>query len=146
MPWIALETRIAASPEQVFDTVAHMDNYAAAIPDIVEYEFLSEQNRGQGTRFSEVRMMKGKAHKLEFEVVGYIPPDSVQIVNDSGEATWDSTFSVQAVDGGSLLRLEMDVVAKKFMLKLMLPLIKGMVRKGVAKDMQCVKEYCEAQN
>lgn len=143
MAWIDLETRIRASQEDVFNVVAHMENYAKAVPHIKSYEFLTEQTTGVGARFTETRSMGNKEHTMQFEVKEYSPSNAVRLVTEGDEATWDSTFEIEALDDEVNLRLAMDVFPKKMSLRLMLPIVKGAIRKGVATDMQCVKQYCE---
>lgn len=139
-------TRIIDAPINiVFNTVADISQYSEAIPHIVNVEFLTESKTGIGTRFRETRVMKGKEVATELEVTEYVENDRVRMVADSHGTVWDSLFTVNSENGQTSLTLTMDARAYKFLPRLMNPLIKGMIAKAVAMDMDMVKEYCEGQ-
>ena len=135
---------IAASPETVFDAIAHIQNFSKICTDIVDVEFLSEQTKGVGTRFRETRMMgKGKA-ATELEVTEYEPHSRVRMVSDAGGTIWDTVFTVKPQGSDAVeLKLVMEARAYKLLAKLFNPLIKGMVQKAIEKDMDAVKAHCE---
>lgn len=139
-------TRIIDAPiDIVFNTVADISQFTEAIPHIVNVEFLTESKTGIGTRFRETRVMKGKEVATELEVTEYVENDRVRMVADSHGTVWDSLFTVNSENGQTSLTLTMDARAYKFLPRLMNPLIKGMIAKAVAMDMDMVKEYCEGQ-
>ncbi len=134
---------INAPIDLVFKTVSDINNFSKAIPDIVNVEFLSDLKSGVGTRFRETRLMKGKEAMTELEVTEFVENDRVRMVTDSHGAVWDSVFTVKRVDGHTELTLAMDARPHKFMQKMMIPMIKGMISKALEKDMDAVKSYCE---
>jgi uncharacterized protein YndB with AHSA1/START domain len=137
---------IEAPIETVFDTVAHIENFSKAIPDIVNVEFLSDVRSGVGTHFRETRRMRGKEVSVELAVTEYVENDHIRIVSDTHGTVWDTVFTVEPATGGGIeLTLVMDANAYKFLPKLMNPLIKGMIRKAIEKDMDAVKAFCEAR-
>jgi len=141
---ITIERTIAAPAEKIFKTVAHIDEYSQAVPCITSFEFLSEQHAGVGTRFRETRSMKGKRTTGEFEVTEYEPHGRVRIVTDSHGAVWDTVFQLQSSGDTTKLSMVMDARAHKLLPKLLNPLLKGVIAKAVAEDMDLVKAYCEA--
>lgn len=135
---------IHAPIERVFDTVAHIENFQKAIPDIVRIEFLSDQRSGVGARFRETRLMRGKEQTVELEVTEYVQNDHIRLVSDTHGTVWDTVFTVRPATGGGVdLTMVMDANAYKFLPKLMNPLIKGMIQKAIEKDMDAVKTVCE---
>ena len=137
-------TRLISAPvEAVFDAVAHIDRFSQVVPDIVRVEYVSEQKRGVGTRFHETRRMNGKEATVELAVTEYVENDRVRLVADSHGTVWDTLFTVAPSGGGTVLTMTMDAKAHKLLPKLLNPLIKGMVRKGVEQDMDAVKAFCE---
>jgi uncharacterized protein YndB with AHSA1/START domain len=140
---ITVTRTIRAPVEQVFDAVAHIDRFSQVVEDIVRVEYVSQQKRGVGTRFRETRRMNGKEATVELEVAEYVENDRVRIVADSHGTVWDTLFTVAASEGGTTLTMTMDARAHKLLAKLITPLIKGMVRQGVEKDMDAVKAFCE---
>ena len=135
---------IQAPIERVFDTVAHIENFSKAVPHIVNVEFLSEQRKGVGTRFRETRLMGKREASTELEVTEYVENERIRLVSDQGGTIWDTVFTVQpAAQGGVELEMVMDANAYKLLARLFNPLIKGMIRKFIEKDMDAVKAYCE---
>lgn len=134
---------INAPIDLVFKTVSDINNFSKAIPDIINVEFLSDVKSGIGTRFRETRLMNGKEAMTELEVTEFVENGHVRMVTDSHGAVWDSVFTVKRVDGHTELTLVMDARPHKFMQKMMIPMIKGMISKALEKDMDAVKTYCE---
>lgn len=87
--------------------------------------------------------MKGKEVTTELEMTEYIENDRVRMVADSHGTVWDSVFTVQREQEHTKLTLAMDAIAYKLLPKLMYPLIRGMVAKAIAQDMDSVKTFCE---
>lgn len=135
---------IAAPIKRVFDAVADIANFQAAIPAIVQVDFLSEVRRGVGTRFRETRRMGKRLATAELEVTEYIPQQRVRLLSDAGGTIWDTVFTVQATGGGATeLTMVMEARPYKLAARLFTPLIKGMIRKHIERDMDAVKAYCE---
>jgi hypothetical protein len=141
---ITVERSSAAAADAVFATVAHIEQFSRAVAHIVKYEYLSEKQSGVGARFRETRLMNGRAAMTELEVTEYVSNERVRMVADSHGSIWDTVFSVQEDDGATRLSLVMDARAYKLLPKTMNPLIKGMLAKAVAQDMDLVKAHCEA--
>ncbi|MCA8986752.1 MAG: SRPBCC family protein [Planctomycetaceae bacterium] len=140
---ISATRQIHASVEQVFRTVADINNYSAAVPHIIKVEFLSEQQTGVGTRFRETRLMNQREESTILEVTEYVEDEMIRLVSDAGGTIWDSQFTV--VPNGDVvdLNMRMEIKPYKLMARLFMPLIRNMVVKGVEKDMDCVKQWCE---
>lgn len=134
---------IHAPVEQVFDAVAHIDRFSEIVEDIVRVEYVSEQKRGVGARFRETRRMNGNEATVELEVTEYVANERVRLVADTHGTVWDTLFTVSASAGETTLTMTMEARAHKLIAKLVTPLIRGMVRKGVEKDMDAVKAFCE---
>lgn len=135
---------IEAPVERVFDTVAHIENFTKAIPEITKVEFVSATRSGVGTRFKETRRMGKREGTTELEVTEYVPNEHVRLVSDAGGTIWDTVFTVKPTgSGGTELKMVMDARAYKLLAKLFNPLIKGMVRKYIERDMDAVKVWCE---
>ncbi|MBT8400683.1 MAG: SRPBCC family protein [Rhodothermia bacterium] len=138
-----LQIEIAAPVGRVFDTIAHIQNFSRAVPHIVNVEILSETQSGVGTRFRETREMRGREMTTELEITEYVKDKSVRIVSDEGGTIWDTLFTVESTNGGTLLTLSMDARPYKTLPKLVVPLMTIFLKKAVMRDMEAVKEYCE---
>ena len=136
---------IDAPVDFVFRTVAEIDNYSKAIPHIVNVEFLSDVRSGVGSRFRETRLMMGREASTVLEVTEYTENERVRLVSDEGGTIWDSVFTVSPADGGTELTLVMDAAPYTLKSKILVPIMKFVVRMGLVKDMDAVKEYCESR-
>lgn len=145
MPTHTATRIIDAPPELVFEVVAHIQNFSKAVPHIEKVEFLTEQHEGVGTRFAETRTMNGRTATVKLEVTEYEPPRRVRIVSDEAGTVWDSVFTVESDGDGARLTLAMEERAYKLLAKVMNPLVRGMVRKGLEADLDAVKAYCEEE-
>ena len=140
-----LSRTIDAPVDVVFSTVADISNYSKAVPHIVNVEFLSEERTGVGARFRETRVMGGREASSELHLTELVENEHVRFVSDQGGTVWDTIFSVTPVaDGrGTRLDLVMDARPHKLLARLMVPLIKRMVAKAIAADLDAVKSYAE---
>jgi len=134
---------INAPVARVFDCIAHIENFSQAVPHITKVEMLSDITRGVGTRFRETRLMGRREGKTELEVTEYVENEHVRLVSDQGGTIWDTCFTVADSDGATELVMVMEARAYKLLAKLMNPLISGMIRKFIEKDMDAVKAWCE---
>ena len=143
MKTIAVTRTIEAPLELVFQTVSDVRNFRKAVPHILNIDFLTEQQHGVGTRFRETRLMNKREATCELEVTEYVENDRVRMVSDAGGTIWDSVFTVAQKDDHVELRMEMEARPHTLFAKVITPLIRGMVVKGVSADMDSVKVYCE---
>lgn len=140
---IVVERHIEASVDRVFQTIADIRHFSQAVPHITNVEFLSESTSGLGTRFRETRLMQGKEASTELEVTEYVVNERIRLVADSHGTLWDTLFTVASQGTGTKLTMHMDGKAHQWIARLMNPLIRGMIAKAVAADMDAVKAYCE---
>ena len=140
-------TRIISAPiDRVFDTIADPVNYTRAVPQITKVEFLTDQRSGVGTRFRETREMRGREAATELEVTEYVVNERVRLVSRAGGTVWDSVFTVTPTEDGRTTRLDLVMEARPYRLlaRVFVPLMKGVVAKAVAGDMDAVKAYLES--
>ena len=140
-----LSRTIDAPLDLVFSTVADIANYSKAVPHIVNVEFLSEVRAGVGTRFRETRVMGGRKATADLHVTEFVANERVRLVSDEGGTVWDTVFSVSPVADGRATRLDMVMDARphRLMARLMVPLMKNVVARAIAADLDAVKSYAE---
>ena len=140
-----LSRTISAPVEAVFEIVADPVNFTKAVPEIVKVEFLTDQTAGVGTRFRETRVMRGREAATELEVTEFVRNARVRLVTKAGGTVWDSAFTVTPAEGGHGTRLDLVMEARPYRLlaRIFVPLMKGIVAKAVAGDMDAVKAYLE---
>ena len=136
---------IDAPVEAVFEAVADIANFSQAVPHIARVEFLTERSVGVGTRFRETRLMRGREATAELEVTEYVKNERVRLVSDAGGTVWDSLFTVMPGGDGRSTRLDLVMEARPYrsLARLLVPLMKGVVAKAVAADMDAVKAWLE---
>ena len=146
MGQITSRRSIAASPQVVFDAIAHPENLTEVNPNIIDVTFVSEQRSGVGTRFSETRKMGKTEATTELEYTEFVPPERVRIVADSGGAIWDTVMTVApGEDGGSVLTMVMEDRPYKLSAKMIIPVMRKAIAKHLEEDMDRVKVFCEGR-
>ncbi len=143
MVQITISRIIDAPADVVFSTVADIRQFSKAIPHIVDFEITSDEKSGVGTQFCEVRLMRGKETSTALEITEYNLNERVRIVTDSHGTVWDTIFSVKPANGKTELVITMSAKAHKLFPKMINPLVKGIIKKAIAIDMDFVKEFCE---
>ena len=145
MATMTVTRRINAPIDLVFRTVSQINEFSSAIPHIVNVEFLTEQQIGVGTRFRETRLMNGKEVQTELEVTEHVENDRVRLVTDSHGTVWDTLFTVRSDGDATELTMVMESRPHTLAARMMNPLIGGMIKKAVEKDMDLVQVCCENQ-
>jgi hypothetical protein len=146
MTRVTVVRSIAAPLDKVFTTVAHISEYASAVRDIVRFEILSEVKSGVGTRFRETRLMRGKEVPTELDVTEYVRNERVRMVADSHGTCWDTLFAVRATEDQTILTTTLDARSRTLLPRILIPLMKGKLRKAIEKDMDAVKAHCETRS
>lgn len=143
MTTITLTKDIAAPVDRVFATVADIEQFSMAIPHIQSVECLSGQKSGVGTRFRETRIMKNREASTTLEVTEYVSNERVRLVSDSHGAVWDTVFTTAPLGDGTRLEMVMEARPHTLSARLTTPLIRGMIKKEIEKDLDLVKAFCE---
>lgn len=143
MPYFQTTRIITAPPAEVFDAVAHIESFQKVVPHIVRVEFLSEIRRGKGARFKETRVMGKREATTELEVTEYVESERVRMVSEAGGTTWDTVFTVKPQGEQTEMKMVMDATPHNVLARLFNPLLKRVVAKAIAQDMDAVKTYCE---
>lgn len=144
---ICVSLSIAAPLGVVFQVISDVRNFRDAVPHITNIEFLTEQKVGEGTRFRETRLMNGREQTVDLEVAEYVDDDRVRMISDAGGTIWDSLFTVTENSELSTTKLDlrMDINPHTLMARIITPMIRRMVVKGVEADMDSVKAFCESK-
>ena len=139
-----IQRTIAAPADKVFAAVADVRQFSRAVEHIERVEFVSDTRTGLGTRFRETRRMRGRESTVELEITEFAAPERVRFLSEAGGVKWDTVFTVARARGGNTrLTMVMEATPLTLPARLMVPLMKGMVRKAIAADMDAVKRYCE---
>ena len=138
-------TRTTTAPiDLAFATISNPQNFSkVSEDDVVRIESLSDTTSGVGTLFRETRKMGKREATTDLEITECVDNEHVRFVSDAGGAIWDTIYSVSTVDGRTRMDVVMDARPYKLMTGIMIPFIKGMVGKFMAKDMDAVTAYCD---
>lgn len=136
--------RLVNAPiEKTFETIGSIEEFSRAVPQIKNYEFLSEQTEGLGTKFRETRIMNGKESETVLAIIDFVQNQLVRYLSDAGGTTWDTIFKVEESEKQTSLAMKMDATPNSIAAVFIVPLILGMVSKAVEGDMDSIKDYCE---
>jgi hypothetical protein len=137
-------TRTTTAPiDFVFATISNPQSFSKVSEDVVSIEMLSDTTSGVGTRFRETRKMGKREATTDLEITECVENEHVRFVSDAGGAIWDTIYTVSTVDDQTRMEVVMDARPYKLMARIMIPFIKGMVGKFMAKDMDAVTAYCD---
>ena len=137
-------TRTTTAPiDFVFATISNPQSFSKVSEDVVRIEMLSDTTSGVGTRFRETRKMGKREATTDLEITECVENEHVRFVSDAGGAIWDTIYTVSTVDDQTRMKVVMDARPYKLMARIMIPFIKGMVGKFMAKDMDAVTAYCD---
>ena len=140
---MTINRSVRAPVDKVFRTVAEPQEFAKAIPEITNMEFLGETKVGVGTKFVETRTMKGKEMKTALEVTEYEENNRVRMVTESHGTVWDSVYTVRANGPSTVLTLFMEARTGNILAKVMMTLMWGRITRSVEANMDMVKAHCE---
>ena len=144
MPSLDLGITIACPPRRVFTTVAHLGEFASAVPSITRASCLGATQEGVGARWEVFREISGVERSTVFEVVEYEPDSWVRIVSEAGGATWDAGFEVTPDGRRTALALSLEARAKGIAARMGLPVILSAAKGAFSKDLDAVKRHCES--
>ncbi len=136
---------IGAPKAIVFRAVSDIANLPNTADAVQRVEFLTEQRRGVGTRFREVRLHRGQEMVTELEVVEF-GADHCRMVADSHGTVWDTRFVVRDAEGGTHLDVTMEARPKNPLAWLMNKLFAKMYKREMEKHFVEVRAWCEAQS
>ena len=146
---IACSEHVDAPVERVFAVASDIERAPEVILAITKMDMLTPGPVGVGTRFRETRIMFGKEATEVMEFTVFDPPRSYTLVADSHGCHYVSTFRFSPEAGGTRVDFEFTGDAHSFGAKVMSavmgPLMKGTMRKMLAKDLRELKRSAEAK-
>lgn len=143
---VTVRRTIDAPVDRVFRMITDVEGLPERDSAVKSIEFLSDRRSGPGTRFRETRVSGRRENVTELEITDQVDGEYARFVSDAGGTVWDTMFSTRSVEGGARTDLEICLEARPHALlaKLMTPLIRGMVRRGMEKHIDGLKTHCEA--
>jgi len=147
MKEIVATTHMGASPSAVFAACTDFGGAAGWISAITRMEVLTPGPVGKGTRFRETRRMFGKEATETMEVIEFTPNTSYVLGAESCGARYRSTFTFTPLGAGTEVEFRFAATPLTLMARvmgvLMMPVMKGMLRKCVVQDLEDIKKHVE---
>lgn len=140
---------IAAPTEACFDVAADFPNAAATVEDIKKIEMLTEGPVGVGTRFRETRVMFKREATEEMEVEAFERPQRYVLGADSCGSRFRSELRFESQGAGTNAIMTFQATPRtlgaKIMGFVMRPMMKKMMLKCIAKDLDDVAQAAESR-
>lgn len=147
MPGISVRHHIAAPPDVVFARAADFEHAADFISGITKVEMVTDGPVGVGTRFKETRVMFGKEHAEEMEVVDFEPPRRYALQAHNCGCRYHTEFRFTPKGGGTEIEMTFDATPLTFVARIMSFMMRFMMKscvKMVEKDLADLKQAIES--
>lgn len=145
---ITATTHMAASPAAVFAACSDFEHAAENIEAITKMEMLTPGPVGKGTRFRETRKMLGKEATETMEVLEFSPNTTYVLGAESCGSRYRTTFTFTPSGAGTDVEFRFAATPLTFMARLMgavmMPMMKGVLRKCVMQDLADIKKRVES--
>lgn len=149
MAGISVRRHIAAPPEIVFARAADFEHAAEHIGGIVKIEMLTDGPIGVGTRFKETRVMFGKEHAEEMELIDFDPPRRYALEAHGCGCRYHTEFRFTPKGGGTEIEFTFDAMPLTFFAKVMSFMMRFMMKscvKMVEQDLADLKSAIEGSS
>jgi carbon monoxide dehydrogenase subunit G len=130
-------TRIARTPEEVFDTLADLRNETQWNARVNSAELRSDEPIGLGSQFG---IVNGGA-SFDVTITAYDRPSRL-VVEASGKPDLTITYALRPISEGTELKSELDF-RPRGSLKLLFSLLGPVIRRNVPKQYDSLKTLCE---
>lgn len=143
---IEVSRQINAPIERVFEVYTDLPNAADRISGIESIEVLTDEPFAVGTRWKETRIMMGKAATEKMWITAVEPNKSYTAEAESCGTHYASTYTFEAIDGGTRVTMSFAGRPVKLWAWLMMPLgvlMVGSLKKMMAKDLDDLAAVCE---
>ena len=142
---IVESVEISKPPQEVFAYLDALERHGEWQGQIVEVVSASEGPTRVGSRATDKRRVPGGVREVTYEIVEHDPPRHTRFRGVDGPIRPFGTVTVDPLDDGSRSRVTLELDFEGHGIgKLLLPLVRGNVRKQVPQDQARLKERLEA--
>lgn len=149
MGTLVLEKHISAPVDRVYAQLMDLERWPETISAITKIEKLTKGPVTNGTRFKETRVMFGKEHAETMTFENVTPNKGYTLTASSCGMRYATTHTLTPEAGGTKLRFEMQstplTLGAKIMSPVMGAMLKGTMKKMIAKDFDDLARACEAK-
>jgi len=142
---IVESVEISKPPQEVFAYLDDLARHGEWQGQIVEVVSVSDGPTRVGSRATDKRRVPGGMREVTYEIVEHDPPRRTRFHGIDGPIRPVGTVTVEPLDEGSRSRVTLELDFEGHGIgKLLLPLVRGNVRKQVPQDQARLKERLEA--
>lgn len=145
---ILLAVEVAAPCDRVWSMVTDIAGAPTNIPAIKSVEFTGPAREGLGTRWRETRVMFGREVTEQLEITEWMPPREYVVTSQNHGCGNRCAVRVRPNGGGAQLEYEFRITAHSLFARIltgvMLPFMRGAIRKALAADLAAIKTRCES--
>ena len=142
---IVKSVEISKPPQEVFAYLDDLARHGEWQGQIVEVVSVSDGPTRVGSRATDKRRVPGGMREVTYEIVEHDPPRRTRFRGIDGPIRPVGTVTVEPLDEGSRSRVTLELDFEGHGVgKLLLPLVRGNVRKQVPQDQARLKERLEA--
>jgi carbon monoxide dehydrogenase subunit G len=143
MAGFELSERIDRSPGEVWGFFIDQGNLKRWMPDIVRLEKVTDGPVRLGTRYRETRRMGGKEHTVTLEITAFDEGRRYAGTVDEKGVRGTYTYTFEPDGDATRVRMVADVKGRGLM-KLMVPMFVGMMKKQDGGQLERLKRALEA--
>lgn len=146
---LLIQQHVSATPEVVFAASTDIERWPACIKGIERIELVTDGPVGEGTIFRETRIMMKKEVTEEMKITFFDPPREYVVESDSCGSHFRTSVRCHASGDGTCLEMEMVTHPTTLIATLMVPMVllmKGMMKKLIARDLRDLATAVEASN
>jgi len=149
MSSVVASTLVAAPIDSVFEVYTDLGKAAERIPDIKALEILTDGPVGEGTRWRETRVMFGKQAVEEMRISRFDRPNRYTVEANSHGMRYETLMEFTPEGDGTKVTWTFDGTPLTLGSKIMAPifglLMKGTMRKCLQRDLDALRDVCEAK-
>lgn len=136
------DLHVTCSPEQAFRHVAleFFTNHPRWDPDLVEVTKVSSGPIGVGTTGREVRDFNGRRFISQFRVSRFQPVSAFSVRGTEGAMAENVDYDITSEGSGSRVLLELELVPRSILMRLISPLIWPRVQKNYQRNVARFEE------
>ena len=141
---VTVSATIAADPDRVYEAIVDIERLTETSPATMSVEFLSEQRSGPGTRYRETRRMGKTSRDFDLELAACdASARTARFVSEMEGTLWDTTMKVEPRGEGSYVEFTMAAKTRSKLKSLLFSGMRPMFRKGMTRQVDGLKAYCE---
>jgi len=135
---------IARTPEEIWSRLVDLESAHEWVPDLVSARRLTDGEVGVGARYAEVVAIGGKHTDAELEITEFEPPHTFAHAGRGGPARFTASFRLEPDGSGGTSVTHAWTLELEGMMKMMEPMVRGLVQKNAAAAADGLRELLES--